>query len=571
MRRKAVAGVSAVALVAALFTVATPAGAQYGDGDGDGTASCAEADHPGGDWTMMGEDLGHSRHQEAEDQIGPAEAATLTPAWTFDANAASGVSNTEITGYPIVADGCAYVGSHTGNQMPGFVFAMNAETGELVWKTQIDHGVYSTLAVADGRVYAFASRVVSDRINETSGGPDCDPPDEGDPDGIETVCGPYLVALDQQTGDILWQTTVDFQEGSDAVSSPIVFDGMVWVGISGTAAEGEEAERFEFRGASVLVDAETGELLEHTWTVPDEDFAEGFSGGALWSTIGVNPETKYGFVGSGNPFSTDKEHRNTNAILKVDLDRSRETFGEIVGSYKGDIEEFFPELSGVVPCEQFEDIFAAGFECARLDLDFGAAPQIFEIDGETVVGEGQKSGVYHVVDPDTMDQDPETNEFVWKQVVGVPSLVGGIVGTPAHDGENLYIPHTLGGYLASLEDQEGAHRWFAPTHDGIHWGNPVTSANGVIYTPGLDGFLNAYDAATGAQLLKRPIVTPETGTDPPFTWGGATVARNTVYTSVGVGLSSVGPENPPENPWMRMPNGFVVAFRPASEVVSGGM
>jgi hypothetical protein len=34
------------------------------------------------------------------------------------------------------------------------------------------------------------------------------------------------------------------------------------------------------------------------------------------------------------------------------------------------------------------------------------------------------------------------------------------------------------------------------------------------------------------------------------------VARNTVYASVGVGLTSVGEDMP------EMPNGFVIAFRP---------
>lgn len=492
---------------------------------------------------MMNHDYSNTRSQPAEKKIGTLEAAMLEPAWTFDANAASGAENNEITGYPIVAGGCVYVASSTGNQAPGYVFAINADSGELVWKTKLDHGIYSTLAVANGRVYGFASRVVSGRFDPTQGGPRCD----------HKLCGPYVVALDQRTGRTLWQTTVDFQAGSDAVSSPIVFDGMVWVGISATAAEGDEEERFRFRGASVLVDAESGELLKWTPTIPDKAWkkGKGDAGGALWSTIAIDTQTKYAYAGTGNPFNYENEHKRTNAILKIDLDRSRSTFGEIVDSYKGDVEEYFPQVGENFSCDEDDPIgfFLAGLECGRLDVDFGAAAQIFRTsDGRKVVGEGQKSGVYHVVDPDTMKP-------VWKQVVGVPSAVGGIVGTPAYDGSSIYTPHTLAGYLVALNKDDGAHRWVSPTADGVHWGNPVTHANGVVYTNDLKGFLNAYDAATGAPLLHRPMITSETGTNPTFSWGAVSVARNTVYASVGVGLSSVGPE------WPQMPNGFVIAFR----------
>jgi hypothetical protein len=44
-------------------------------------------------------------------------------------------------------------------------------------------------------------------------------------------------------------------------------------------------------------------------------------------------------MGTGNPYSKKSEHPNTNAIIKVDLNRHRRTFGHIVGSYKGNIDQ----------------------------------------------------------------------------------------------------------------------------------------------------------------------------------------------------------------------------------------
>lgn len=495
--------------------------------------------HAGGEWRRMGLDLGHTRHQAAEKTIGRTQAPLLAPAWSFSVNEATGGFLNEVTGYPIVADGCVFFGSNSGRTGPGWVFALDADGGSVVWKTKVSDGIYSTVAVDNGIVYAFVSRVGS----------------------------PYVVALDARTGQVLWQTTVDTQQGSDAVSSPVVYDGMVWVGVSGTAAEGDESTRFDFRGTSVLVQAGRtgGQVLARTFAIPDEAWQQGkgAAGGAIWSTISIDsdpasPTRGFGFVGTGNPFNYDDEHAHTNALLKIDLRRTvggvaNPNLGKIVGSYKGDVEEYFPALSENTSCDESDPVgfFMAGFECGRLDLDFGASPNLFkDRQGKRLVGIGQKSGVYHAVDPVTMQPR-------WKQIMGAPSAVGGIVGTAAFDGTSLYVPHSIAGYIASLDRDAGTPKWVSPVGDAVHWGNPVTSANGVVYTVDLKGFLDAYDAGTGAPLLHRPIAAgANTGVAPTLSWGGVTVARNTVFASVGVGLTSASAEVP------AMPDGFVIAYRP---------
>lgn len=489
-------------------------------------ASCAPAKHAGGEWRSLPGTYDGQRNQKAEKTIGVMEAITLAPEWTFSANADTGVGTNEITGYPIVADGCVYVGTSTGQQAPGYAFALNADTGEVVWKTKFPFGIYGSMAVERGRVYTFVSQ-------------------HGN---VKKKKGPYVAAMDQATGKVLWETIVDTQDGSDAVSSPVVYDGVVWVGVSGTAAETEnEADRLAFQGNYVLLDAVTGKLIKKTYTIPEQKWKKGFAGGAIWSTLSIDEATKYGYAGTGNPFNYDSEHKRTNAVLKIDMDRSRPTFGEIVGSYKGDVEEYFPQVGENFSCDENDPVgaFMAGIECGRLDVDFGATANIFELDGRTVVGVGQKSGVYHVFDAQTM-------EPVWKAVVGIPSAVGGIVGSTAFDGENVYGPHTVGGYMWSL-DGTGTQRWVSPFADGIHWGPPATFANGVVYSVDLKGNLVGMDASTGLQVLNYPML-PETAPDLPNTWGGVSVARNTVYATVGVGITSAGLDS--------VPGGYVIAFRP---------
>jgi hypothetical protein len=337
---------------------------------------------------------------------------------------------------------------------------------------------------------------------------------------------------------------------------------MVWVGVSGTAAEIDEGDRETWQGSFALLDATDGRILAKTFTIPEELWEEEFSGGAIWSTMTVDEPTRTGYVGTGNPFDYDHEHPNTNAILKIDLDRSNDSFGRIVGSYKGTVEEYEGAFAGTVPCEEIEEastgVFALGLECLRFDLDFGAMPNLIRApDGRTLVAAGQKSGVLHVVDADTMDE-------VYTKVLGVPSAVGGIVGSAAYDGTNLYGPHTLGSYLWSVNANSGNLRWLAPVGSGVNWGPPATYANRVVYTVELAGFLNAYDAGTGATLLRYPLLaSPDSPgalvplTDrPPLSWGGVTVARGNVYVSTGVGLTSAGMPS--------VPTGYVIAFAPSS-------
>ena len=100
-------------------------------------------------------------------------------------------------------------------------------------------------------------------------------------------------------------------------------------------------------------------------------------------------------------------------------------------------------------------------------------------------------------------------------------------------------------------------KWISPIGDGGHWGPPVTFANHVLYTVDLTGFLDAYDAGTGAPLMHLPMQVgndPATLTNPPLSWAGVTVARHMVFASVGLGLTSAGDPS--------IPDGFVIGYSP---------
>jgi polyvinyl alcohol dehydrogenase (cytochrome) len=414
------------------------------------------------------------------------------------------------------------------------VFALNADSGELVWKAQVPEGggINSSLGVEGGRMYAAVSR--------TQRGSGCPDP----------CVGPYVVAFDQATGALAWSTPpIDTQRGADVYGSPVMLDGVLLFGVSGGSAElGDEADRFAFQGSMNFLDAATGQVLKKTWTIhPPDQPADDFAGAGIWSTPAIDPEAKVAYAGTANPFKPPAEHEHANAVLKFDADRASPTFGEIVGSYKGTIDEYIPAFSEL-PCYDFPGnnppYYPQGLgSCGDIDLDFGASPNLFVgADGRKLVGAGQKSGVYHVFDAETMAP-------VWTQVVGPPTQFGGIVGSTAYAGGSVFGPVTVPGYVWSLDAAAGSHRWVGTIADGAHWGEPVAVANGVVYTVDLAGFLDAFDARTGVPLVRRPLALGGTNSPLSLSWGGVSVARNTVYAAVGIsGLEE----------------GYVVAYRPGS-------
>ena len=536
---------------------------------------CAPDAAAGGEWRGYGRDLANSRHQAAEKVISPADVPTLHQAWVFSSVANGGAG--DFTGTPVVVDGCMYLASTRG-----WVFAVNADTGKLVWRAQLPYGgqANNSVFVADrtlprpavkvrslksckrkksrsARRRCLAARqrelkrrravakapaptagavfVAATRTQKAEGCP------AGDP-----CIGPYVVAFDQATGKVAWATkAIDDQPGADTYGSPVVWDGILPIGVSGGSAElGDEADRYAFQGSMVFLDANTGNVLRKTYTIhppkqPDDEFA----GAGIWSTPAIDPEAKVAYAGTANPFKPQAEHPHANSVVKYDLDRRSRTFGQIVGHYKGQIDEYVPGLSQM-PCYDFPNnhppYYPQGIgACGDIDLDFGSSPNLFtDASGRKLVGAGQKSGVYHVFDARTM-------EPVWTQIVGPPGALGGIVGSTAHDGGSVYGPITIPGYLWSVDAAQGDHRWIGPVADGAHWGPPVAAANGVVYTVDFSGHLDAFDARNGTLLTKRPLVLGGGG-PLALSWGGVAIARNTVYAAVGV---------------LGLADGFVAAYR----------
>src|SRR3954468_1605169 len=226
-------------IVAAFAVVVPAAGALTTARATARPATCAPAHRPGGDWTSYGHDLSNTRSQPAEKTLTTTVVPTLTKGFAFSAK--DGGGDGDFTGTPVIAGGCLYIASTTG-----WVFAVNADTGQKVWSTKVDkdgNEITSSPAVSGGRVYVAVGRSSK----------------------------PYVAALDQRTGKVRWQTITDQQDGADAYGSPVVVDGVLFEGVSGGSAElSDEAERYAFQGAYVLIEtrgARAGRILKKVYTV----------------------------------------------------------------------------------------------------------------------------------------------------------------------------------------------------------------------------------------------------------------------------------------------------------------
>jgi polyvinyl alcohol dehydrogenase (cytochrome) len=498
----------AILLTFALATLATPASAN--------AANCASPSTPGGDWPSYGHDLANTRSQPSETLLSAARLPQLSAAWVFS-TASVGDSAGIFNSTPVVANGCVFAGS-----AGGYVYALNQATGAPLWVRKLDvpspglgGAIVGAPAVAGGRVYV--------PVNQTG--------------------GPYAVALDEHTGAVVWRSLpLTTYPGSYTNASVALFRGLLFLGFS--PPEGDPAGQ----GGWALLDTATGTIVNVTNTIPPADQLKGYAGGGIWSTPAFDGGGGgYAFIGAGNPSSKTMEHPFTNSILKIDMDQSRLTFGQVVAHYKGNPDQYTNTLETLsqTPVCAASDNPSVSYPlddpaCGQLDLDFGAAPNLFtDASGHPLVGDLQKAGVEHAAHADTMAAD-------WSTLVGL-SCQACNAASAAYDGRAIYGAASPGATEYALDRSTGAPLWQAPLGDGTHY-QSTSVANGVVYTIDGNGFLDAFDAVSGSVLLQRPMSSDTGSATGGLTSGGIAIADHTLFVATAQAPANGTP-------------GFLVAYR----------
>jgi polyvinyl alcohol dehydrogenase (cytochrome) len=301
----------------------------------------------------------------------------------------------------------------------------------------------------------------------------------------------------------------------------------------------------------VALDARSGKILWQTFTT-----TSGYSGVAVWGsspvvdvrrgtlyigtgdnyTAPTDPAYLACISGGGSPANCQSPDNHVDSILALDI-RS----GHIKWSYRA-VDWNQQETEGVANGSDFFNLSCA-YKIAGCpsptgpDYDFGSGLNEITYNTprgpKTIIGAGQKSGIYYAFDPDT-------GAVLWQTQVGPGSALGGMEWGSATDGQRIYvaignyygIPWVTGsaGGWAALDPATGKILWTtADPNSAIDLG-PVTVVNGVVFVPSMGGTstdpnMLALDAATGKTLWSYPAGSSVIA--------GATVVNGTVYWGSG--------------------------------------
>jgi len=448
-------------------------------------------------WPFAGIDLNNSHWASAESILNSQNVGGLTVKWTFTTqNDVSATPSVDSTG------GYVYFPDWSGN-----LYKLNAATGAIVWtQGMINYGLSPGVISRTTPTLSGSTVIIGASASLTTGKP----------------VGAYLLALNSSDGSLIWCTLLDPNMHAISTASPIIYNGIAYVGVS-SREEGQTDPTF--RGSLVAISLVNGQILWQTYFVPPT-----YSGAPVWSStpvidvarsqIYVTTGNNYlvppsvqaceqAVIGSRSALQACQAANNyEDSIVALDL---------ATGNVKWGL-RCSPDDAWIATCPSM------GIACpdpAGLDLDFGAGANLFtaNINGvpTQLVGAGQKSGVYWAV-------SPTNGALVWYTVVGPYGKLGGIEWGTASDNQRIYVavnntrwaPYTLqpsgvswnGSSWAALNPATGAILWQVPDpgqstvepFENAYAIGPVTVANGVVYVPSMSGHMYALNAATGATL-----------------------------------------------------------------------
>ena len=471
----------------------------------------------------------------------------LVPAWSMSFG---GEKQRGQESQPLIHNGKMFVTASYSR-----IFAVDSKTGQKLWKYEhrLPDGIMPCCDVINRGAALYDNLVIFGTLDA------------------------QIVALDQNTGKVVWKETVDdFKAGYSMSAAPLIANGLVITGVSG----GE----FGIIGRVEARDAKTGKLvwirptveghMGYKYDAAGKAIENGVSGttgatwpGEMWKSggaatwLGGTYDSKTGLVyfGTGNPGPWNSAVRPGDNLFSCSTVAIDPKTGKIAWHYQTTPHDGW-DFDGVNELVTFDmNGKRMGAKADRngffyvLDAKSGklenATPFVKKITWATSID--LKTGrPNYVADNRPGDPSKSADGKKGKSVFAVPSFLGGKNQMPMAYSQQtgmFYVPanewgmeiwnepvsykkgaaylgagftiKTLNdgpiGALRAIDPKTGKIAWEIPNNAPL-WGGVMTTAGNLVFWGTPEGFLKAADAKTGKELWKF-----QTGSGivaPPITW-----------------------------------------------------
>jgi alcohol dehydrogenase (cytochrome c) len=395
------------------------------------------------------------------------------------------------------------------------IFAVDAKTGKKLWKYEhrLPEGIMPCCDVINRGAALYDNLVIFGTLDA------------------------QLVALDQNTGRVVWREKIDdFAAGYSYTAAPLIAEGLLLTGVSG----GE----FGVVGRVEARDPKTGKMV---WTRPVVEGHMGYlngkengiSGttnaswpGELWKTGGAatwlggtyDPQTKLAYFGTGNPGPWNSHLRKGDNLYSTATVAIDVKTGQIKWHYQN------------TPNDGW-------------DYDGVNEFVTFDMDGKRVGAKADRNGFFYINDAATgklVNAFPFVSKITWANGIdlktGRPNYVAdnrpGDPTGPGADGAKGKAVFSAPSFLGGKNQMPMAYSpktglFYVPANEwGMEiWNEPVTYKKGAAYLGAGFTIKPLYDDYIGSLRAVNPKtgkIEWEVKNEAPL-WGGVLVAGDLVF------------------------------------------
>jgi polyvinyl alcohol dehydrogenase (cytochrome) len=477
------------------------------------TGVLAATDALAANWLSAGADIGNSRYQNSENRISAKTVGSLQLKWTF-------TTAGDVTAHPAVEGKNLYFPDSAG-----FLYKVDKQTGALVWKRQISEytGVAGDMArgtpAVAGNLLILGS--LSGRFTPLFGQPS---PQPGHVFAVDKNTGNLVWVMQPDSTQMSFVTNspvvardtafVGVASNEELMAAFIPPDGWTWQFRGSVVALNVQTGAIKWKTYTVPPGYYGGSVWGSTGAVDQKN-------NLLFMTTGNNYAVPLSvYTCGGPPAGCISPDDHFDSIIALDLDTGAIRWGQ-----KGLPYDVWNVACGLLSIPGFPiapgNPFTPGVygNCpnanpatAGPDADFAQGPMLL---GDDLVGGGQKSGMFWAF-------NRATGALAWSTQAAPGGITGGLQWGSATDGDRIFFaasnsgtsmggggapwpqmsgpPVTSGGWGA-LDRKTGTPLWTTPDPLGSRSEAPVSGANDVVFGCDLAfgfGRMVAMDANTGA-------------------------------------------------------------------------